>query len=517
MKWRLTSELLAYVIPGTKKIYLSAIDKKICQTNVMKLIDSENMGKVSDEIRMYENQFEIKLGGNSEGNVVLYAKSEEFPTSEWYEIANFWKEGIWNLLETHTIENGNFPEGLTFEVGFEDTQPLVTFVEPGMSNYKEYFEEMRRRINCELRKKTTKYTPGHRYDTLEETYFVLATLNSRRKDQFNSDFITVPSDFKEVAIYTNVLDSEKSVSEVLKTRHFGDKPEDLKILYTKKSMVDSGEVLENDYTGDIQDYWKDIFENAVKSKSYIKDALEVFSLTNNNTTDLSKVPVEDIKDYISEFMFNIIIEYWNIDNNRRADLLLSEKRTDEENEGSLIKLVSSTMKDGNFSKSLYYPNLFKNLGINLSEVAINTLHSWRAMPIDSDFDTYLKYSDYFSNPMRRETDKNISRQRVKSTKYKLDVITLKDLYGEDSELRDLIIDSVNKVRSNYGLGASTYEVININTRKDPVEYVICELTLQDILKLKKGVSELSETLKHEIMKRHFVWVQVVFDKDGDIS
>jgi hypothetical protein len=119
--------------------------------------------------------------------------------------------------------------------------------------------------------------------------------------------------------------------------------------------------------------------------------------------------------------------------------------------------------------------------------------------------------------MRKDTDKNISRQRVKSTKYKLDVITLKDLYGESSELKDTIIECVNEVRTNYGLGASNYELINVGTKKDPLEYIICELTLQDILKLKKGVSGLSETLKNEIMKRHFVWVQVVFDKDGDIK
>jgi hypothetical protein len=119
--------------------------------------------------------------------------------------------------------------------------------------------------------------------------------------------------------------------------------------------------------------------------------------------------------------------------------------------------------------------------------------------------------------MRKETDKNTSRQREKSTRYKLDIVTLKDLYGESSELKDTIIECINKVRSNYGLGASEYEKINIGTRKEPLEYIICELTLEDIIKLKKGVSELSETLKNEIMKRHFVWVQVVFDKDGDIK
>jgi hypothetical protein len=516
MKWRLTSELLAYVISGKERIYLSAIDKKICQTNVIKLM-AENNEPSYEELRIYENQFEIKFSGDKEGNLILLAKSDEFPTSGWYEIVNFWKSGIWNFLGAHTLENGCFPEGTMFEVGFEDTQPLVTFVEPGMANYKEYFEEMRRRINCELCKKTTKYTPGHRYDSLEETYYILDVLYSRRVDQFNSDFTTELGKMKEVAIYTNVLyDTDKDISTVLKTRHFGDNPEDLKILYTKKSLVDAGEVLENNYTGDIQDYWTDLFRNSMESKSYIKDAFESFSLCKGTVIDKTKVPTEDIKDYLSEFMFNIILNNWNL-KNLRSDLVITDQRTDAENVESIIKLLSSTIKDGNFLKNLYYPNLFGALGINLKELATETLHSWVATPLDSDFDTYLKYSSYYSNPMRKETDKNTSRQREKSTRYKLDIVTLKDLYGESSELKDTIIECINKVRSNYGLGASEYEKINIGTRKEPLEYIICELTLEDIIKLKKGVSGLSETLKNEIMKRHFVWVQVVFDKDGDIK
>ena len=43
------------------------------------------------------------------------------------------------------------------------------------------------------------------------------------------------------------------------------------------------------------------------------------------------------------------------------------------------------------------------------------------------------------------------------------------------------------------------------------------LTLDDLIKFKKGVSKMSETLKNEILENHFVWVQVVFDKDGIIS
>jgi hypothetical protein len=93
---------------------------------------------------------------------------------------------------------------------------------------------------------------------------------------------------------------------------------------------------------------------------------------------------------------------------------------------------------------------------------------------------------------------------------------LKDLYG-DSELKDAIIGAVNKVREDFGLGATEYNLIDIGNKKEPKEYIICKLTLDDLIKFKKGVSKMSETLKNEILENHFVWVQVVFDKDGIIN
>ena len=59
MNWRLTSEIVAYVIPTEKEVYLAATEKKQYQVKVLKLIE----GKPYQEVRLYENQFKIKFGG----------------------------------------------------------------------------------------------------------------------------------------------------------------------------------------------------------------------------------------------------------------------------------------------------------------------------------------------------------------------------------------------------------------------------------------------------------------------
>jgi hypothetical protein len=167
-------------------------------------------------------------------------------------------------------------------------------------------------------------------------------------------------------------------------------------------------------------------------------------------------------------------------------------------------------------KGLYYPELYKDLGIDVKKLVKEAIEEVKGIRVCHDFNYYMKYLDYWKNPGRVDPNKCCSKQRVKSTNYKLDVVTLKDLYGE-TELKDTIIEAVNKVREDFGLGATEYSLINIGNKKEPKEYIVCKLTLNDIIKFKKGVSKMSENLKNDILENHFVWVQVIFDKDGTLT
>ena len=492
MNWRLTSEVVAYVVPTEKEVYLAATEKKQYQVKVLKLIE----GKPYQEVRLYENQFKIKFGGG-DNDFDLYLWCSELP-DEWFKVANFYKPGIWNLLEDHTVTGGMIEE--IFEVTFEEELPYVSFIEPGMKNFKSCFEEMKRKMNCEMCKKTTKWIPGHRYDSYTESIFPLASVHLRKESLTNSQYLTDFDKMPEVWIYVGELGDEKTVSEVLKNRSFGDGPNDLKIAFKTKSMVDAGETLTNDYSGEIKDYWLPIYDNAIKEGKPLKEILDTFSVISNLTTTVS-IPTNELENLTQDTIERVLIDCWNLDN-VRADLFVGDKNKETENQDRAEKLfVISGIKDTNFLKGLYYPELYKDLGIDLKKLVKDAVQEVKGIKVCHDFDHYLKYLDYWKNPGRVDTNKCCSKQRVKSTNYKLDVVTLKDLYG-DSELKDTIVGAVNKVREDFGLGATEYNLI---------------LTLDDLIKFKKGVSKMSETLKNEILENHFVWVQVVFDKDGIIN
>ena len=512
MRWRLTSELMAYFISGTNRVYLASVDKKQDMTKVIKLIDPSI---TYQELRLYENQFNIRFRSNDINNLILEARSNEFPSSDsWYIVENYYSENIWELLESHTIVNGDFDESINFEVGFADEIPEVIFVEPKMKNFKVYFEEMRRRINCELCKKTSKRIPGHRYDTLTESFYFLAPVKGRLENIRNSEY-KMGSDKPDVFLYVNSIeDSEKTVSDVLRNRAFGDGPDDIKVFYGKKTLVDAGSALDDDFTGNIRDYWESLYSNT--SERSLKDILGIFSvITGEDELNLS----DSLRNHIIEktkdcLVNNIILENWNLQS-LRDDLIIKDSNSLETNISNLKRLFfTKGFIDCNFLKNIYYSKLYEELKIDLSGVLKVALDIWGTMTLDSDFETYIKYQSYFANPGRFKPLQD-SRQRVTSTKYKLDVITLKDIFG-DCELRDVIIETINHVRDNFGLGASLYNLVNIGTKAEPMEYIICNITLNDIIRY-KGLSGLSEDLKRDIAKRHFVSITVSFDKDGKIS
>ena len=508
MNWRLTSEVIAYVVPTEKEVYLAATEKKQYQIKVLKLIE----GKTYQEVRLYENQFKIKFGGG-DNDFDLYLWCSELP-DEWFKVANFYKPGLWNLLENHTIEGGEIKD-LVFEVTFEEELPYVSFIEPSMKNFKSCFEEMKRKMNCEMCKKTTKWIPGHRYDSYTESIFPLASVKLRKESLTNSQYLTDFDKMPEVWIYVGELGNEKTVSEVLKTRSFGDGPADLKIMFKTKSMVDAGETLENDYSGDIKDYWLPQYDRAVRDGKTLKEILDIFSTISNMSTTVS-LPITELEDLTKDTIIKVLIDCWNLDS-ARADLSVGDKVKESDNLGRAEKLfVISGIKDPNFLKGLYYPELYKDLGIDIKKLVKEAIEEVKGIRMCHDFEHYLKYFDYWKNPGRVDLNKCCSKQRVKSTNYKLDVVTLKDLYGE-TELKDTIIEAVNKVREDFGLGATEYSLINIGNKKEPKEYIVCKLTLNDIIKFKKGVSKMSENLKNDILENHFVWVQVIFDKDGTLT
>ena len=178
INWGLTSELIAYIVPGTNLIFLAGIGKKKYLVEVLKLIGDH----AYQEFNIHENKFQIKISGNDDLGVKVLIKSPELPADIWYELKNYYIKDLWKIITTHKMNiGGEFDPDVFFEVGFTEDNPYVILVEPGMKEFKIYFEEMRRKLYLEICKKTSKWIPGHRYELPNKSIFYLASTKSRRE------------------------------------------------------------------------------------------------------------------------------------------------------------------------------------------------------------------------------------------------------------------------------------------------------------------------------------------------
>lgn len=520
--WRLVYELVAYLVHDTREVYFAAPEKKSYQSAVIKLIPS---GISYEELYLSQNSFNLKLEHDKtyEDKIHLYVKSELFPIDEWFKVANFEDYGeveLGKLLMQSTCKSGVFDE--TFEVVFCEETPKISFIHSGMLEYSDYEMELSRRLNCELHKKTTKWNPGHRYDTLKESFYFLCTVQSRKDNRNNSYFIKEESRMPIKYLYVNNIKPEdKTISDIFNNRSFGDGPYDIKVADNKVSGVDCGEVLKNDFTANIQDYWDTMFNNSLKDKKVVtetgfeiyKNLFGIFEIFAYQSPLYTKINIsegikQDLEVIIKSLVYKTILDNW--------DYSIDNKKSDADNLKELNRLFFYSINDPNFLRSSYYPHLFNELGLKLNDLIAEVYNNWSESSLYTNFDTYYKHLFYQNS--RFDYSKNTSTQRINSTNYKLELTTVHDLYS-DGELTNVIIELYNDAKKSFGIGVSKFEVINIGTKKSPKEYIHCEITLVDIINYlnKKGDSEIPETLKNEILSHRFFKVIINSDKDGTIK
>lgn len=521
--WRITTEVIAYIIPGTDQLYLAAPEKKQYQAAVTKLIQD-----TYTELRLGSSEVSFKVAINGSNldpasELCPYISSPLLPKGrEWWRVMNFYAPHLGYLL-VNLGEKGNFT-GHVFETAFSETTPYVTLTCPSLGNYNTCLQEMRRRMNCEIFKKTKKWIPGHRYDSQKSTKYYIAPLLSRKKDETNSEYISDVGIMPEVYLYVeNVREGDKTISDVLKHNSFGAGDYDLKISYTMESMVDSGEVLKDDFSGNIQDYQDIMWANTAQAEEhktkygyvsyeypkFILDTLAYQSPGHLGYTSKTKSLVTCLLEQLIE---DCIVCNWGKEKYRDEIAILPTK-TLEQNTEACMKLFYSTFRDGNPLKNLYYSQLFSEIGINLKDIVKTALSDWSDTKTVRNLETYLRYYNYHSEKIN--ASKVRSTQRVKSVNYKIDVVTLKDLFGE-TVLKDTMVDIINEARNNFGYGVSEYTVRNVGTKKDPKEYISCKVQLEDIISHFGGIDKVPENLKNEILSSRFVWSEIIFDKDGEI-
>ena len=504
--WRLVSDLFVYVL-STKKVYFAPIDNKKIQSMVIKQIENPFI-----ELKIENDGFNIKL----QEDLNLYIKSDQFPEKEkYYKISNFDKNSLGKIITQTKNDMGDFLD-IKFEAIFSDDFPgIVSFVNNSMSQYKACFEEMKRRMNCELCKKTKKWIPGHRYDTLTNTIYYLGEVKSRKQTLTNSE-LQEGTSMPTAYLYVEEIDDGcKKISEILKSKCFG---KDIRVSFSQVSMVDCGKVLENDLEK-FQDYWEDLIINTEKEESSIDtfgnpiydNSKNIFSVISyqSGTEDLTisngiKVIIEKV---IRTIMKQTLKNYWNYNT---SSIKLNNKQTVEENTNSLVTLTLTKIKDENILRCLYYKELFHKFNIPIEDIAKKIIINWNENDIFNDFNLYLKHVGYI---MIHYPTSNIILQREKTKTYNIkDFIKVSDLYGEN-ELSDSIIKLFEKSKSNYGVGISKFEYYNIGTKKDPKIYILANIKLDDLIKYFDGVDNMSENLKNIIMKKKFIEVDINVDYD----
>ena len=519
--WRLTPSLDAFVVQGTdrKYVYLVATEKKQYKAAVEKTISSPYR-----EIHIEFNEFELKFEAQDQGDPIVSIRNPEvLPDNDWYAVSNFYYPGYINYFLELDSKGGEFP-GVGFEAVFSETLPLVvSFSAPGMKQYKKYLEEMKRRMNCELKKKTKKWVPGHRYDTLKETYYFLGEVLSRRTNVDDSLFCA-DEDMVPVYLYVSNIDGASKISDILNTRVYGDGENDIKVLYSIPSSVESGPALEDDFGDNIENYWDSLIKNTVSicteidSHGYenltsIKRFFDIFCYQSKDKLEYPKEFIPSIESFILKSLRNRIIESWNMPSARK-DMTISSTATDKSNVSALEKTLYFKTDDINSSRYTYYSRMMEVIGINMEVTITKALAMWSESELTASFDEYYKNSVYFD--LRKSQSDTVIRQRVTSTAYKFDVIKVDSLFG-NGELREKLKELVDFARNNFGSGVNGYSLYNAGTKKKPMEYVTIDITLDDIIKWVGGIDKLSDSLKRDIMSYKFTRTTVIIDKDKEVE
>ena len=530
--WRLTTDVTVMIkIDGSERlVYLTPPEKKY-ETSVSKLIDGY-YSPITIENKFISLNIETD---NESGDLKLYMSSPELPAEfKKYLVMNFDVSEIWKIIEHNNINSGKI-DGEFYAVFSDKSLNKVSFVSKSMSEFTKCNDEMKRRINYEYFKKTKKIVPGHRYDSPKETRYYLCKVNSRKQNETHTQFLddTLASG-NELYLYVNNLkDTDTSISQILTSRCFGAGDYDIKVAYDSPSFVDSGCVLNNDFSGNIKDYWVPMFDNALKECTKkkpwgyvmyedIKKLFDIFAY--QNISDMSyKIDyniINTLQEVLSTVLKHNLLVYWKV-YNIDDTLVINDKNDFDKNMAALIKLFYKNFIDSNLYKELYYDVLLSNIGISLSSIARNVLISWDESMICSSFENFLMYKFYYNNKQflfKYKIMNFVSNQRKSNNPddESKDLNSISTILNK-SELADVVIEIFEYANSNFGLGVNTYDIVNFGTKVRPDNAIYCIITLEDIINYKKGIENMSENLKNEIMRYKFNSIEVVVDKSEKVK
>lgn len=501
--WSITESLYVYYSYDGNRVFLANPETKKFYGTVKKIAES-----VKDPVVIRNDGYQIKFCDE---------KIKINISGVWYVIGNIYKEDIISQLSSVTINSGEV-SGVIF--GFNPVYPdqaLPLF--PSSELYKEAEKEFIRKTNLSLYTKTTKYKPGHKYESDNGTYIYLGEVISHKSDRLNSKRFTVASGgVRKLGAFINDIPENPKYEDIITeytVKEFMNYPEDIQektifLVGKNKSMADIGEVIQ--VSGGFEDAWETRIKNYVsqekKEYSYesslyhyenLDDLIRVFNVSTDlipKVTDESKRLMKKIVE--TEYRY-YLYRLYDIQA-QESDLNVLSKNSKENQEKALVNnLIENGIRDTqNYYDKDYYNEMFKTLfDINLQEVAETSLDSFKLLTISvSDYQDLI---DNFSYLEYREPEKYIKKVDFVYTneeKRSFDKFFKKGMY------QDVIKDIYTKALQDNGSELKTFSITNIGTAKSPELQYVFSITLEDIKNYfgVKSIFDIPETFKQELIK-----------------
>lgn len=537
--WSLCTDVSCFLIKtgNSEKIYLFSENKKGSKAGVFKLVKEEikkiekntlNFGLMYRVITGLSPTFKMKFEDDQLNPSVSNALLPE--PNKYYEVGNFLKSeeiskeeyfsSISYLLKSFPNNKLDFGE-LEFEPVLSNYyRESVFFVNKDTPEYDICFNEMKREVAFSLYGKNKKWKLGHQYFSETDSYVVLAEVCCRVSDAGYTWFSENDMESGYLVTKRLSLSKYKKVSEFLKDTHWG---EDDGVYVIQKStlLVDSGEVITPDVE-DIRDYWDSIVEKTLQRNlskigqfnynNSLSKLIKLFSYQSKDKTAvlLSPKTKQAIEKALEENVRIFLYTKGGVRLNYRYGCLL-ENQIETDKSIVLEFLYKKFYNSIDVSK-----NLFNLISIDVEKLVEQELINVVKIDKNTSFDDYEKYVPLWIN----ETTKNMLYtfdQRVKSSLYSSNVEKVSTKFGENSELTTTLREIVSAAKSGFGENVSGFKLINAGTVRNKKLYYQINISLEDIVKWKKGASNMSENLKKEIVKNQVGYICISIDEDEELK
>ena len=521
MDWRLVSELDAFLYPKTKSVILASVENKSDKTKALSKLGRGN-SSFPIEISLDSNEFRLSF----DEDLSPLIQCDKFPDpQQWFKVKNFVHNDAPGRENSYLREIRSLIawKGLnptcSFEAAFSDEYPgEVRFTAEGKDDYDACFNEMIRRLNCSIHKKTKKYIPGHRYDLETGTYFYLGEFLGRKENLFSSTFYTDPVKLdKHYYLFVKDIKNCKTISDVFKTHTFGIEDDDIYIRDSIKAMVDSGEELQDDIT-DIQDIWPEMLDLAISKVKEGKTADCIFSILSYQSIGTSKyndpkMISDKIVPFLEEYLDKTTLTYWDLGNIVKDNCKMVKGQS---NSDALFDLFAtySCSGDGNGRVLEYYFEMFKTLGIDISKICANIADNYTGVDdMHLDFNLYLDRGPLYFKYHKSGGNRLIIQMSSDTSN---NSCTLESLYG--TNLTETLIQITKSAINNYGIGVKEFSIVNLGNKKSPKLQYTVTISIQDIIRYYNDDPEkVPDPIKEGIMSADFWSVKIITDKEDALK